>query len=327
MSYIRQLEKRKISLAISLIIFILLSSIIFAIFSMLNHKITYKVHINNINVSNKSIEEAKKIISSKINYSTTLHLTYENFETTILPSDFDFSFDINSTVQEAYSIGKNNNPFINYFQIISSIFAPHSISIKYTYSQEKLDYILDNINFSLPGIMVEPSYYIENKSLVICKGSDGITLCREEMKKLILDALCNLNSDNTFNISIPVKFAFSSNINIEKIYNEIYSEAQNAYIEKNPFNFHMNVNGVDFAISMEEAKSLLQTNSNRYIIPLKITEPEITINDLDKDIFVNCLSNYTSNYNVSNVNRSNNVEIATKKLNNIILLPRRYFFI
>lgn len=319
---VRQLKKEKILLVIIIVIFVLLSSIIFAIFSMTSSKISNRVYINNINVSNKSIKEAKKILSSKICSSTSLHLTYEDFETTIFPSEFDFSFDINSTIQEAYLIGKSNNVFFNYFQIVSSIFTPYNISIKYNYNQEKLDYILDNINLNLPGIMAEPSYYIENNSLIICKGTDGITLCKEELKKIILDTLCNSNSTNTVNLTIPVKFAFSSQINIEKIYNEIHCEAQNAFIEKNPFDFHMNVDGVDFSISMEEAKSLLQKNSNRYIIPLTITKPEITINDLDKDIFVNCLSNYTSNYNVGNANRSNNVEIATRKLNNIIVLPR-----
>lgn len=318
--------KRKIIISIiCLITFLVISFIIFTIFCKKNSKIISKIYINDIDVSKMSIDEANKILLSKTDSSKSLHLTYKDFETTILPSEIDFSFDISSTVQEAYSIGRTNNIFVNCFQIISALFSPKHISVKYNYNQEKLDAILNNINYELPGIMVEPSYYIENDSLIVCKGSDGIILCKSDTKNFILSALSNLNSSNVIEIDIPVQFVSPHNIDIDKIYNEIYSEVQNAYIEKEPFNLHINQDGIDFAISMEEAKTLLQSDSSEYIIPLKITKPDITINDLDKEIFVDTLATYTTRYNVNNVNRSNNVEIATSKLNNVIIFPDEIF--
>ena len=45
---------------------------------------------------------------------------------------------------------------------------------------------------------------------------------------------------------------------IEDIHEEIYKEAEDAYVTKDPLTVHPNVNGVDFAISMEEAEESLK---------------------------------------------------------------------
>lgn len=46
--------------------------------------------------------------------------------------------------------------------------------------------------------------------------------------------------------------------------------------------------------------------------------------DID-NMFTNTLSTYSSNYNANNINRSNNLELATSKLNNVIVLPNEIF--
>ena len=45
-----------------------------------------------------------------------------------------------------------------------------------------------------------------------------------------------------------------SEINIEKIYNEIYKEPVDAYYTQDPFAVYPSENGLDFAISLDEAK-------------------------------------------------------------------------
>lgn len=323
---LKNLTKKK-KIFITLISIFIFSYIVFAIFCMNNSNIFSRIYINNINVSNMSIDEAKEKVSSELTSSKPIHLTYEDYEITILPSEIDFSFDIDSTIQEAYSIGRNNNIFLNCFKVVCSMVSPCNIPIKYTYSQDKLDYILNNISLDLHGVVVEPSYYVEDNSLIICKGYGNIKLCNDELKNSILYNICNSYSsfNDIIELNIPVKSSSPSNVDIDKIYEEIHTEPKNAYIENDPDVFHMSVNGVDFAISLDEAKSLFQTDSKEYVIPLDITIPDITIDDLAKDIFVDTISTYTSRYNTSNVNRSNNLEIATNKLNNVIVLPGETF--
>ncbi|MCI8699869.1 MAG: hypothetical protein HFJ47_00825 [Clostridia bacterium] len=322
----KHLIKKKKIFIVLLCIFIF-SYIVLTIFCMNNSNIFSRIYINDINVSNMSIDEAKEKVSSKLTNSKPLHLTYEDYDITILPSEIDFCFDIDSTIQEAYSIGRSSNIFTNSFNIISSIISSRNIPIKYSYSEEKLNHIINNIGIELPGAVVEPSYYIENDALIICNGSGNIRLCNDELKTSILNSICDINtsSNDIVELNIPVKPSSPCNIDIDKIYSEIHTEPQNAYIDKENLIFHMNVDGVDFAISLDEAKSLLQTDCKEYVIPLNITIADITINDLDKDIFVDTLSTYNTRYNTSNINRSHNLEIATNKLNNVIVLPGEVF--
>lgn len=323
---LQYLNKKYKTLITILCVFIFLY-IVFVISCANTTNIFSKIYINDINVSNTTINEAKEKVSSELTCPKSLHLTYEDYEITMLPSEIDFSFDINSTVQEAYLIGRSNNVFINSFEIISSMISSCNIPIKYNYNEEKLNNIINNIGLELPNIVIEPSYYIENSSLVICKGSGNIKLCKDELKTSILNSICNFNSSSNgiVELSIPVIPTSPSNIDIDKIYNEIQTNPQNAYIDKDNLIFHMNVDGVDFAISLDEAKSLLQTDCKEYVIPLNITPADITIDDLAKDIFIHTLSTYTTRYNTSNVNRSHNLEIATNKLNNVVVLPGEVF--
>ena len=65
------------------------------------------------------------------------------------------------------------------------------------------------------------------------------------------------NSDS-INIELPIINKKADGINLKKIHDEIYKQAQDAYITQNPLTVHPNVNGVDFAISIEEAEELLK---------------------------------------------------------------------
>ena len=114
-------------------------------------------------------------------------------------------------------------------------------------------------------------------------------------------------------------------IDIEKIYEEIHSEAKNAYIEEDPFVLHKDKNGIDFAISIEEAKELLTEQKDQYIIPLNITEAEVRVKDLGDKLFKQNLSKFTTIYDAGNTNRASNIALAAKTINGIILLPGEEF--
>ena len=114
-------------------------------------------------------------------------------------------------------------------------------------------------------------------------------------------------------------------IDIEKIYKEIYKEAKNAYIEENPTQVHAQVNGVDFAISLEQAKQIISEEKEEYVIPLKITIPEITLDDLSKEAFPQILGTFTTTYSASNENRETNLKLSSEKINGTIIMPGEIF--
>ena len=132
-------------------------------------------------------------------------------------------------------------------------------------------------------------------------------------------------TSNEKDIQIPVKDVEIEDIDIEKIHNEIYKEAKNAYVEENPTKVYSHVDGVDFAISIDEAKEIINEDKEEYVIPLEITVPEVTIDDIAEQVFPEKLSSFTTRYDANNENRTNNILLAIEKIDGTILFPGETF--
>lgn len=309
-----------------LIILIGIFSTVFAFFNISSTKIISGVSINGVDVSRLTTKEATEKLSNALSeqLNTTVNLSYQDYSTTLIPSqEIDAFYNIASAVEKAYVLGRSDNIFKNNFEIVYTYLISKKIEIELQYNEEKLESVVNNIALEIPGLVEQPSYYIEGTELIILPGKEGLKLLQDETKNLIIETVKNISVSST--ITLPTEIVDPENINIQKIYSEVHTEPQNAYLIQEPFEIFVGSAGTDFAISIEEAQNLLQEEKTEYVIPLKITQSEIGVEDLGDGIFVDTLSTYTSKYDESNVNRSTNVKIATSKLNNVILLPGETF--
>ena len=92
--------------------FIILLCIAFLIFTFVNHQnenIISGVSIKGIDVSNLSVEEAKETIQNYINENLpeNINLVHNDYQTSIPLSALNVNFDIDSAVEQAYTIGKS----------------------------------------------------------------------------------------------------------------------------------------------------------------------------------------------------------------------------
>ena len=182
-------------------------------------------------------------------------------------NELEINYNINDAINNACEIGRKNNIFINNFEILKTIIFKNNIKLEINYDEKLLDSKIDSINANLPGLVQEYNYYVEDNNLNIIKGKDGIIIDKEKLKEKINNEINNLKSD-TINIELPIINKKADGINLKKIHDEIYKQAQDAYITQNPLTVHPNVNGVDFAISIEEAEELLQAT---YQNPMMVT--------------------------------------------------------
>ena len=308
-----------------LIFLIGIFSTVFAFLNIGSTKIISGISINGIDVSGLTSKEATEKVSNILSeqLNTSLNLTYQDYTTTLIPSqEIDASYNITTAVEKAYMLGRSDNIFKNNFEIVYTYLAQNKIEMELKYNEEKLASVVNNIALEIPGLVEQPSYYIENTELIILPGKEGLKLLQDETKQLIIETIDNASS---FNIELPVITVSPDKIDIQKIYSEVHTEPKNAYLVQEPFEIFVGSAGTDFAITIEEAQNLLKEDKEEYVIPLKITEAEIGVEDLGDGIFVDTLSTYTSKYDESNVNRSTNVKIAASKLNNVILLPGETF--
>lgn len=318
--------KRIIIIILSIICILLMFSTIFAIFNSMNNKILSGVSIQGIDISGMTKEKIEDRFKELIDTlaQKEIVLKYGEIENTISLEELNVNYQIDDAINEACNLGRTSNIFKNNFDIIKTKLFKKSIPIQINYSEEALNSKIDSTMSLLPDTVQEHSYYIEDEELIITKGKAGITIEREELTKLIYEEVQKLNN-NTVIINIPVSNKEPDNINIEKIHSEIYKEAQDAYITQEPLTVHPNVNGVDFAITIEEAQKLLQEDKEEYTIPLKITVADKTVSDLGEEAFPNVLGTFTTRYDASNKNRSNNIMLASNKIDGTVILPGETF--
>lgn len=316
------------------LVFFFLISVIFAVITVNTTTYISGITIKGINISGMEINQAKEKIEEIIEkeLKSTINLKYKNQTlVAIKPEEIDFSYELNKNLKEAYEIGRNGNIFKNNYEIIFTAISKKDFKLTYTYNQEKLEEIINNLEPNIPNLVKNPSYYIDGKELVIVSGTDGVVVEKEKLEELIFEKITqtdlnnNENNEIILDIEIPVANKEAEKIDLQKIYEEVYSEPKDAYFIEEPFELHLDEDGIDFDVSMEEAKNIISTEAEEYVIPLKITKAKITINDIDSSAFRYEVSKFSTNYDPGYTSRVNNLKLATNKINGKVLRPGEEF--
>lgn len=300
--------------------------LIFTIIGTSNKNIISGISIKEINVSNLSKDQAKEKIQNYIseNLPENILLKHNDFETSIPISSLEVSFDIEKAINEAISFGKNGNFFENGFNMLSTLIFGKNIDIDVTLNEEQLKNTLNDISTKLPDTVKESSYYIEGNNLIVTSGKQGNIVNTNQMITYIKNGISNFTLKNrTLDISTSVKQP--ERINVDKIYGEVHKEAVNAYYTTNPFTVYPHENGMDFAISLDEAKKLFEEEKDEYTIPIKILYPNVTTNMIGTEAFPDLLSTFSTNYNAGDKNRTTNLILAAQKINGTVLMPGETF--
>ena len=322
--------KRKKIIAILLVVF--LFSVIFALLNINSNKILNGVSINGIDISNMTKEEAinkiTKLVDDKIDDKINIYYD-ENTSETSVETNLEISilgvqYDINSAIQKAYNIGKTGNIFENNFNILKTMINKQDIKLDITMNEENLSKTITNISLNLPNKLIQPSYYIEDNNLIITKGSKGNIIKEENFRQNLLEILNNISITKK-DIFVETQFVEPSSIDIESIYNEVYKKPQDAYYKESPFKVYKEVQGIDF--DKEKAKKLIEENPNdtEYKVKLIYTEAKTKLKDLDINMFQDLLGSFSTRYNEKNKDRSNNLNLAAKKIDGIVLSPGEEF--
>lgn len=331
-------KKRRTYIFICITILIILAicfSTIFALLNMNNSNIINGVSVKNIDVSKLSVEDAKNKVNEAITreLSPEIYLKYgDGYNISLKPEQIEYKYNIDGTIENAYLIGRNNNIVFNNYTLLKTAFIGENINPEYTYNKELLDQFVSNINAEIPGVVIEPSYYIEGTKLIVNKGVDGIEVDVEKLEKEIIDAIFSRKAENIIDdsfkqeIEIPVKEKKADNIDMAKIREEIYKQPQDAYFEIDPYKIYPDVDGVDLSISAEEAQKIIDSeNKEEYSFDLNITKAQKTIKDLGKEAFPYLVSSFSTKYDASNTDRSTNLKLSASKINGTVLMPGEEF--
>lgn len=319
---------QKILIVVAIIIFLLVFSTVFAVINSVNSNMLLRMQVEGIDIANLNINEAYQKVEEEIKQrkQKNIQLVYEEYETTISLEQLEVTYDTVEAVNRAYKVGRNKNIIISNYEIIKTLLLGTKIQEEIIINEEQLTKAIEDIASKIPGVMKESSYYIENDNLILYSGEKGIVVKKEELKANIIEEIKKQMQGKEITIlPIPVEIQQPTPLEIEKIHEEIYKEPEDAYYKEDPFEIIAQKEGIDFAISMQDAKELLQEQKEEYIIPLKISKPAITVDSLGITVFPDSLGKYTTRYDESNKNRTNNIKLSSDKINGTILMPGETF--
>lgn len=310
-------------LLILVILVVIIFSIIFSLMNANNKNIIQGVYINNIDVSNLSENEAMEILEQKLNDNKKNYIIvkYNNYTRNIKLQDINGKFNIEDAVNNACNIGKDKDIIQNNYKILSTMIFKNKIEANFTYDEELLQKMINEISLEIPGMAINSSYIIDGDNLIIKNGTEGLKIQESTFTKDLIKAF----SSDTKEFEIKTEQCNRKEIDIEKIYKEVYKKPINAYYTTNPHEIHKEETGVDFAITLQETKNILSENKEEYIIPLKKIQPQIKVSDLDADAFPDLLSTFTTKYGTGDVNRNINIALAAKSINSVVLMPGETF--
>lgn len=310
------------------IVFLLASvfSTVFAFINVNNTTFVSGISILGIDVSGLSKDDAKQKVTDDVSNRLSTDVIFKhNDETyTLLPSSVGGSFDIDKVIDDAYSVGRNGNIFQNNFAILNAMINSKNFIPDFSFNSDSFGDSISQMNSNFADGIVEPSYDISGNNLIIKSGKNGNIVDSDKIKSLFVDKL-TVVPYNTDSIEVPVFSKEANKIDIDAIHSEIYKEAQDASYTTNPYAVYPSSNGLDFNISIDEAKALITGDKDSYTIPLKTLYPNVKTSDIGIEAFPNLLSSYSTSFASSSSNRATNVSLATNKINGKVLMPGEVF--
>ena len=320
----KKIKKIVISIVIVAIVALLFSTV-FALTNINNEKIISGVTIKGVEVSGLTKEEAmaklETVYSEKIN--NNIMLQYQDLESELNPTLMEVNYDIEKAVNEAYSLGRDGNIFINNYNILGTLIGKRDFNVDMTMNEETTKQTINDIGANLPGIMMESSYSIEDDELIITRGKEGIVISTDTLLSEVKEMLNDIHETENV-IEIPVETKAPQEIDIDKIHSEVYQEPQDAYYTKDPFTVYPEVEGIDFDV--EKAKEIIAAEvKEEYVIDLIVTKPKVTLEDIGTEAFPDRLSTFSTRYDASDKDRTTNLVLACQKLNGKVIMPGETF--
>lgn len=226
----------------------------------------------------------------------------------------------------AYQYGRDCNPVSGLVKYFKCLFSSKSVTVDAVtpdekYIRQQIKSGVSDMNEALSG----ESYSIDTKkaALTVVKGASTITVNEDDIYKQIVDALVSHKYGET-------EYQYttsggSASMDMKQLHDKVYAQAKDASYDSASGKVSESVTGVDF--DTDEAQRLWDKAAmgETVTIPLKITEPKVSTDDLSSKLFKDKLGSQVSYFKSSSANRINNIALAAQKINGTILNPGEEF--
>ena len=311
-------DPRVIALAAALVILIVLGTL--SVLAASYDKIYSGVTVGGVELGGKTVEEAYAALTE--NFGEVLpeiSVSAGENNADIIFTDI-AEYDFMKTAEAAYEKGRGNI-FNSFFAYITP-FVERKVPISTTINRDVLEERLDTLQQSIDGGYKKSETEISGNELIVRTGHSGKAI---DITKLFEDITKLLEQHEDVKVEAVITDKEFEAPDVDKIYDKIHTEAQDAYFDKENNKIAGHVDGYDF--DKKSAKAILSAAKpdSEYRIPLTVIGAAKTTEQLEAELFSDQLGTYTTKYNAGNTNRSHNVALAASKFNGYIMMPGDVF--
>ncbi len=327
-------KKKRVIIFICIVVFLLIISIpcIFIIYNKTNENVYKNVYVLGENLSNKTTDELVEILNKKSN-ELVANRSLDIYQDTekiyqIKAEEIGFKLDVEKTIQNIMKFARTGNVIEDNILILKTLFSSKEILPEYEYSEEKLKEVVKNIDLSIDNRFVDDSYSIdeEKKILIIVNGTTGYTINYDNECESIYKAFC----DNSGMYLLSLITKEPSEVGVDEIYQKVKKEPKDAYMDTSvtPNKFVSEVYGVDLDVAA--LKEFINNSENQeegktLEFALTVVEPKVKLTDLTYKMYNDKLSGCTTYFDTGSAARVNNLGVALRYLNEVIVMPGEIF--
>ena len=241
-------------------------------------------------------------------------------------ADLGVEYNIEEAAKKAFSVGRNGNTLQKIQEISATSKNNVSIDLVYTYDEEKLEAIANDIAAEAGVLSEDAVVNYSETTVTIRPGKKGVSIDKDDLTLQLKDALNNFESAT---IEVKLKTSDPDNLNPDKIFNTINKEPVDAFftvVEHKTIEITEGIPGR--TIDRERLESaIVELNSGKrseVTIPIQTTNPNIKKSDIDGTFFKDTLGSAYTTFQVNTVNNRNrkeNMVLACVPINNYILAP------
>lgn len=289
------------------------------------------VTVGGIDVSNMTVEQARSAIASTVEQKGgdfPIIMAYEDIEERLTLDQL--AVDAGQSAQNAWDIGRGNF-FTGGPQLVGHMLGMSSQApVVLPEDDPAVTGLIDRMKERISAATENHGYQVEGDRLVMTKGAPVITIDWETQKADLFDhslpqAFQALAGDgDEYRVTFQAEQSETEEPDFEAIHGEVYTEPKDASLDVNTMEVSDHAVGIDFDVEALKTAYRNAKSGENFSVPLTVTQPKVTKEDLDGKLFRDLLGEATTRVSGSSA-RKTNVKLAAAACNEKILLPGEEF--
>lgn len=286
-------------------------------------KIYTGVKILNVSVEKEKADSVVNIIREKFPCDGQNIIFEYNDNTFSLPLDESgVGIDYQKTADSAYNYGKEGNIFRRIKDISVSFTKGVSIPVEISFDINRLEKVMKQNLADFIAKNTDNTFELTNDKISVTNGKEGMGI---DMGALVSEIRKNLSKYDMYTPNkVKISMTKPSHISYDTLKSLFESEKKDFEYYKKDGRFMYTPSVVGVSIDKSECEKILmdnKTNDLPYQIPVKITYPEKNLKFFSDNYIIDTLGSFSTVYNSSNVPRSENIRIASLKINGCLIEP------